>query len=153
MQDHEPTPPESSWEDYPEPEPPTEPEPPVPAEIEEPTPPAESADAESEIQDDEQLAEAKRHDPLWEIASLLGVIDGTTQDHRTSLSDVLTAIEELTKPQTGKGGDPLQPTVEAILEMLVQLGQRQTAMEQRLTSMEEAQAATHKLVQHIRDAV
>jgi hypothetical protein len=82
---------------------------------------------------------------------LAGRIDGRTEDAAREIGDLIQKIQDLTQPKSGSGGDPLQGTMDAILEMLVQLGQRQTAMEARLTAMEEAQSQTHRVVQIIRD--
>ncbi len=136
MQDYEePTPPmESRLDDYPEPTPPDdypEPEPPIP-----------------EIQDE---TPNRPDDPIWELIQLAGRIDGRTEDSAKEIGELIQRITDLTQPKQGSGGDPLQPTMDAILEMLTQLGQRQTAMEARLTAMEEAQGQTYRVVQIIRD--
>lgn len=145
MQDYEEEmPPQaSSLDDYPEPTPPEE--------IQEPTPPDEEIQDE-EIQDEDQN-EPQSNDPLWEVAKLLGVIDGTTQDARTSLGEVLGAIEALTKPSRDGSGDPLQETMDVILSSLTAIGGRMTELEKRQAAIEAGLKNVQKLTQIIRDCV
>lgn len=131
----EPTPPQTEFSSDDYPEPPEEPTPP-----QEPTPPSnESQDEIDGLDQHRQEGTPDKDKTLAELISdQLRHIDGTTGLTHGEIAKLANQIADLAKPSP-TGGDPLQPIMEQVLDMLTKLGERMTVLDRRMSAMEKRQ--------------